>query len=126
MMESTSWTSALDTSSGASFSRHEYLTARPSNKRPHPTTAAPTVAARFGMTQTKILCCAAWSIVDETAVTQHHMWTLPSPARAQARLPSPWTGRGIWKWTRRRNQKIHRLVELETSRGVKKYEMTDL
>jgi hypothetical protein len=27
----------------------------------------------------------------------------------QARLPSPWTGRGIWIWTRRRNQKNHKL-----------------
>jgi len=35
-------------------------------------------------------------IINETAVTQHHMWLLPSPAR-QARLPSPWTGRGIGK-----------------------------
>src|SRR5712692_7010193 len=28
----------------------------------------------------------------------------------QARSPSPWTGRGIWKWTRTRNQNNHRLT----------------
>jgi len=33
--------------------------------------------------------------------------------RGALALSLDWTGRGIWKWTRRRNQKIHRLGELE-------------
>jgi hypothetical protein len=33
-------------------------------------------------------------IVNETAVTQHLMWTLPSPARARRACPLPGQGQG--------------------------------
>ena len=33
-------------------------------------------------------------IVNETAVTQHHMWMLPSPARARRACPLPGQGGG--------------------------------
>src|SRR5229473_1026636 len=33
-------------------------------------------------------------IVDETAVTQHHLWLLPSPARARRAFPLPGQGEG--------------------------------
>jgi hypothetical protein len=45
------------------------------------------------------------SVINETAVTQHQLWPLPSP--------SPWTGRGIGK-TRLR-QCVLRVAKLDTN-----------
>jgi hypothetical protein len=61
----------------------------------------------------------AMVIVNETAVTQHLMWLLPSPARhgsckktaTAAPLSLSLDRERDRKWTRKRNQKIHKLGE---------------